>query len=234
MATSRKDVLTYSLLIVPSVIILGYYFISWRGNYITGGVKQNLPQLPIFYPKEETKTVNGNVITDTIYHHIPEFSFTDQDGNTFTRSKLEGKIYIANYFFTTCKSICIDMSQQLNRVQSRFKGHHDFLIVSHTVDPENDSPEVLKEYAKRVYAEEHVWKFLTGDKKALYNHARKGYFIAADEEGDGGEHDFIHSNLFVLVDKEGRIRGYYNGTELETVSQMMDDIKLLLAEYRDK
>lgn len=190
--------------------------------------------LPIFGPKEpyDSKDSRGNKRIDTAYFHIPPFSFIDQNGDTVTQSIMNGKIVIVDFFFTTCKSICVDMTRNLSRVQSTFskEERRDVLILSHTVDPETDSVGRLFQYAIEKDINSNMWRLLTGDKKEIYKMARNAYFITA-MQGDGGPTDFIHDQKLVLIDKEGRIRGYYNGTEDAAVDQMVEDIKKLLVSY---
>ncbi|MBA3706164.1 MAG: SCO family protein [Bacteroidetes bacterium] len=180
---------------------------------------------------ERELAANGK---DTIYHSLPSFKFANQDGDTITNKDYDGKIYVADYFFTTCKSICPKMATELQRVQSVF-GYTKGLvqILSHTVDPEHDSVAVLKAYSDMIHADTKMWNFVTGDKKQLYDIARKGYLVNA-MEGNGGPEDFIHSELFVLVDKEKHIRGIYDGTDIKAVNNLLDDIKVLIAEYTIK
>lgn len=168
---------------------------------------------------------------DTIYHTVPPFTFINQEGDTITDKHYEGKIYVADYFFTTCKSICPLMTTQLLRVQEKFAYTNGMVeILSHTVDPEHDSVEALNAYAEMVHADTKVWNFVTGDKKHLYELARKGYLLNA-LEGDGGPDDFIHSEMLVLIDKDKHIRGIYDGTDTKEVNNLLDDIKVLIAEY---
>lgn len=191
--------------------------------------------LPIYGPKEpfKSKDYRGRDIIDTAYFKVPPFSFLDQDGNTVTESLMDGKVTIVDFFFTTCKSICIDMTRNLHRVQDKFstdKDKNDILILSHTVDPETDSVKQLLNYAVEKDINPNLWRLLTGDKKELYRQARNGYFITADK-GDGGPNDFIHDKTLVLVDKERRIRGYYDGTDSLAVNQMIKDMQMLLVSY---
>jgi protein SCO1/2 len=190
--------------------------------------------LPIYGPKEpyETKDSRGRKRIDTAYFHIPPFSFLDQNGDTVTQEIMRGKIVVVDFFFTTCKNICIDMTRNLSRVQETFQKEErrDVLILSHTVDPETDSVGQLFKYAVEKDINSKMWRLLTGDKKEIYKMARYGYFITA-LQGDGGPNDFIHDQKFVLIDKEGRIRGYYNGTEDAAVDQMIKDIQTLLVSY---
>ncbi len=188
--------------------------------------KVNFIHLP--YIGEKELAPNGK---DTIYHSIPPFSLVNQDGKTITDKDYEGKIYVADYFFTSCKSICPVMTTELLRVQEKFAYKNgDVQILSHTVDPENDSVKVLKTYSKMVHADTKLWNFVTGDKKQLYRLAREGYLVNA-MQGDGGKDDFIHSEFLVLVDKEKHIRGIYDGTNIKSVNDLLDDINVLIAEY---
>lgn len=191
--------------------------------------KTNFIHLP--YIGERELAPNGK---DTIYHSIPSFSFINQDGETVTDKMYDGKIYVVDYFFTTCKTICPKMTTELLRVQEKFSYTNGLVqILSHTVDPENDSVPVLKAYSNLIHADSKMWNFVTGDKKQLYDIARNGYMVNA-LEGDGGPDDFIHSELFVLVDKEKHIRGVYDGTNIKAVNDLLDDIKVLIAEYTIK
>jgi protein SCO1 len=183
--------------------------------------------LAIFGPKSyESK--NGKV--DTTYHTVQDFKFTDQDGKTVTQKDLDGSVYVADFFFTTCHSICPVMSTQMERIYTKYKDNPEVKFISHTVDPEIDTVQQLKAYALKHNADSRKWLFVTGDKKQLYDIARTGYFLDA-QQGDGGPDDFIHTQNFALVDKDKRIRGYYNGTDSTEVDQLMKDIELLLKEY---
>ncbi len=188
--------------------------------------------LPIYGPKEPFKSKNyrGRDIIDTAYFKVPPFSFTDQNGNTVTESVMDGKVTVVDFFFTTCKSICIDMTSNLHKMQDKFILDKDVMILSHTVDPETDSVKLLFNYSVEKDVNSKMWHLLTGDKKELYKQARNGYFITADQ-GDGGPMDFIHDKHLVLIDKTRRIRGYYDGTDSASVNQMVKDIQTLLVSY---
>lgn len=166
-------------------------------------------------------------------HTIQSFSFTDQNNKAFGSKDLKGKVYVAEYFFTTCGTICPIMNAQMQRVQQKFRGNKDFRIVSITVDPEQDSVPQLLQYAKNHQADNNQWHFLTGKKEALYQLARRSFFLlkpaAVRNQGDVGS-DFIHTNYFVLVDQESQIRGYYDGTSEKAVDTLLMDIDLLLEE----
>jgi len=211
----KKILILLFLLTFPSVL----YVILATG-------KINFIRLP--YIGEKEVAANGK---DTIYHSIPSFSFINQDGKVITDKYYDGKIYVAEYFFTRCGSICPIMATELQRVQDKFAYTNGLVqILSHTVDPEHDSVPVLRAYADRIHADTKMWNFVTGDKKQLYELARNGYLVNA-MQGDGGPADFIHSEFVVLIDKEKHIRGIYDGTNIKAVNDLLDDIKVLMAEY---
>lgn len=203
---------------------------------LTGGISaaytilKPKEKLRIFRPSDvNPKLVDASLTGNNAPHRVGDFSFYNQLGETVTQKNLEGKIYVADFFFTTCPSICPKMATQMQRVFERFKANEQVMLVSHTVMPEVDSVPVLAEYAKKYGADGGKWLFLTGDKKHLYEMARKSYF-AAPGEGSGDEHDFIHTENFVLVDAKRRIRGYYDGTSTEDVTRLMKEIEMLLEE----
>lgn len=202
--------------------------------------KNNFKPLEILGPIEiQSKTVDGRQISDTVYHTISGFSLLNQDSNQVSEKIFKGKIHVANFFFTTCGTICPKMSSEMMRVQHAFEKDTNVVIVSYTVDPEHDTPLVLKEYASQHNAIKNKWFFLTGDKKTIYDLARNSYYLVAGE-GDGGPEDFIHSEMFTLIDKEGRIRGgkdkrgnmlTYDGTNILDVNRLIEDIAVLKLEY---
>jgi protein SCO1/2 len=207
----------YWLLVLIPVLFVSWYFISEKEN-------KPIRYLAYYGPKHALK------VNDTTYHSIPDFEFTDQYNNQVTQETVKGKIYVTEYFFTTCQSICPIMNTQLEKVHKTFENKDDFLILSHTVDPETDSVPVLKAYAESHGVKNKKWLFVTGSKPALYDIARKGYLLNA-EEGNGGEEDFIHTQNFALIDKERHIRGFYDGTDSAEVARMIQDIELLYKEY---
>jgi protein SCO1/2 len=176
----------------------------------------------------ENKEIDGKQHTDTIYHTIPNFSFLNQNGTTITQEKYKGKIYVADFFFTSCQTICPKMTKQLSRLQTMFKPEREikYNILSHTVNPTEDSVAVLRHYADSFQVIDSIWDMVTGDKAMLYEIARKGYLLPVDE-GNGGEDDFIHSEKLVLVDWAGRIRGFFDGTDSMEVKKLADAIVLL-------
>ena len=159
-------------------------------------------------------------------HEIPEFGFRTQDDEYFNRNKMEGKIAVVNYFFTSCPSICPRMTRNLQAVHDLYRNDDDLIMMSLTVDPKRDTPERLAMFADNYNADSQTWKFLTGDKKDLYHLARKGFLVSATE-GAGDHGDFIHSENIVLIDRSMRIRGFYNGTDEGAISDLIRDIAKL-------
>lgn len=207
--------LKYILPILFILVLISIYFVRKQNN-------KPITILPIFGPK--------NVVqNDTTYHTIKEFNFINQYGASITKETVRNKVFVCDYFFTTCKSICPIMSNQMERVQQQFLTNNEVLILSHTVDPEEDSVNVLADYANQHKAVKDKWHFLTGDKKALYRQARESYLLD-NETGNGDEHDFIHTDKFALIDWKGRIRGYYVGTDSMEISKLLVDINTLLNE----
>lgn len=186
-----------------------------------------LRQLLYFGPKHYEKA------TDTVYHRVPDFKFVNQYGESVTNATFADKIYVTEYFFTTCQSICPIMNGHLEHIYAQFRNEPDLMFLSHTVDPETDSVPVLRAYAESHGVTDRRWHFVTGPKTELYELARKGYILNA-EKGDGGPDDFIHTQNFALVDKERHIRGYYDGTDSTDMQRLVTEIKLLLDEYRYK
>lgn len=190
-------------------------------------VKRTLPYLG--EPDYEYRTENGVSVTDTVQHTIPPFSFTDQDGKTVTEKDVAGKIYVADFFFTTCPSICPIMTGNLKKVQDEFGKNEHIMILSHSIDPAFDTPEVLTKYAAEKGADTRFWKFLTGNQDSIYDICENAYmaFAKTDKEAPGG---YIHSGFLILIDKDRHIRGAYDGTEEGKTEELIADIKILLEE----
>jgi len=220
-ASPLRILVVLVILFIPAI---SYYFLT-KG-------KNNFRTLEVFGPKKTLSPheENGKMIADTVFHTIPSFSFTDQDGKTFTDQNLSGSIYIAAFFFTGSSDGEV-MNTQLERVQSKFKDDADVKILTFTVDPDNDSVPVLATYAKSRRAIPGKWYFLTGDKKALDELARNGYYLFAMLT-PGHETAMRHSDQLVLVDKDKRIRGYYDGTDNLEVNRLMDEVVVLQWEYK--
>lgn len=180
----------------------------------------------------DTTLIDGKTKVDTILHTVTDFSLTDQTGATITQKNLEGKMYVTDFFFTTCTGICPVMSTQMQRVYEKYKTDTTISFVSHTVDPEGDSVPVMAAYAAKHGAQAGHWYFLTGDKKQIYDLARYSYLITATV-GDGGAEDFVHSQFFALVDKNKHIRGLYDGTDSTQVDKLIGDMEIMKKVYRD-
>lgn len=212
--------LKYISIIVPIMLV------SCSNN-----TKQETPsvdKLPIYgerYYDEETK--------DTAYHHIPDFELINQDSVMVTQKDFDNKIIVADFFFTSCTTICPKMTNQLKRVAKAIEELNDVYIVSHTVDPEIDSVATLNAYAKENGINTKKWWFLTGDESFIHEHGGQGYLlnVLRDSTAQGG---FLHSSIFVLVDKSKRIRGLYDGTVTKEVDKLIEDIKILTKEYESE
>ena len=163
-------------------------------------------------------------------HTIAPFQFTNQNSQNITNKDFRGKIYIADFFFTRCQTICISMAYNMNELQEYYKNDDDIMFLSHSVTPIIDSVSVLKDYAIKKGVIDGKWNITTGPKTHIYDLARKNYFAVLDE-GNGDENDFIHTEQFVLIDKERRIRGFYDGTENEDMKNIKKDIIILKREY---
>ena len=187
--------------------------------------------LPIFSPN----MVSSNLVEESIhhvkkYHKISNFSLTNQNGETITQKHYDNKIYVADFFFTTCPSICPIMTENMFYIQEKTI-NKDILLVSYSVTPEIDSVAQLKKYAIEKGVDNNRWNLLTGEKKDIYELARKSYLVAKNN-GDGGKYDMIHTENFVLIDKEKRIRGFYDGTNKEEMDKLLNDIQILENSYK--
>jgi protein SCO1/2 len=176
----------------------------------------------------EEVNVNGERIKDTIYHTIADFSFSNQEGKLVTKADVLGKVYVADFFFTSCPTICPVMKKQMLRVFEAYKNEPDFMILSHTIDPEYDTVALLKDYSLRLGIEDaKTWNFLTGDQEKIFEIGQTSYLTTAmnDKNEPGG---YLHSGAFVLIDQKGRIRGVYDGTKETQVNVLIKDIPKLL------
>ena len=177
--------------------------------------------------------LNSELVDSTLhykrkYHTIADFNLVNQNGDTITQKDYEGKIYVADFFFTTCPSICPIMTKNMASIQEATKANKDILLLSHSVTPQIDSVAQLKKYALEKGVIDSKWNLVTGDKKQIYNLARKSYFAVLND-GDGGPYDMIHTENFILIDTKGRIRGTYDGTNTEEVEKLLHDITILKA-----
>ena len=192
-------------------------------------ILQPKPRLPIYNPSD----LNPAVVDDDLErvgrgHRIGNFDLIDQWGNRADSSLLQGKIYVADFFFTTCPTICIDMGANFQRIQETYKDEDRFHLVSHTVMPELDTVEVMHAYGDRMGAIKGKWHLLTGEKRELYRMARREYFAVMEQGTSFDEHDFIHTENVILVDEKKRIRGFYDGTSDLDVDRLIGDIQILL------
>ncbi|WP_103068813.1 SCO family protein [Aquimarina sediminis] len=186
--------------------------------------------LPVYEPD----MVNTELVDTTVqyirkYHKISDFRLTNQNGKEVTQQDYKDKIYVADFFFTTCQTICPIMTGHMKEIQERVLDDDEVLLLSHSVTPKIDSVARLKKYAIEKGVNDEKWNLVTGDKKQIYDLARKSY-LAAKSDGDGGPYDMVHTENFILVDKQKRIRGFYDGTNSEDIDQLIEDITVLKKE----
>jgi len=214
----KKIILLIILLVlIPGAILLGL------------GSKSHYSVLPYLGVRE------ANGPGDTTYFTVPPFSFIDEDSLPFTDKETQGKVLVVDFFFTRCTTICPRMSAQMQQLQLKLDEpkFSDVLFLSHTVDPEHDTPAVLKEYARKLHADPKRWKFLTGKAPDIYRQGNLGYLLSAGTDPASAE-QFVHSPQFVLVDKQHHIRGMYDGTSTDAMHELVTDLKLLLHEEEQR
>ena len=202
--------------------------------YLIYNALQPKKRLPIYQPN----MVNAELVDSTLqhvkkYHRIADFSLLNQNGDTITQENYRDKIYVADFFFTTCPTICPIMTANLVEVQAALANDPEVLLLSHSVTPEIDSVAQLKKYAIEKGVNDAKWNLVTGDKKQIYELARKSY-LAVQEDGDGGPFDMIHTENFILVDKQRRIRGFYDGTKEKEMDRLLSDIEILKNSEEEK
>ncbi|RKR83245.1 protein SCO1/2 [Mucilaginibacter gracilis] len=203
-------------------LISGLLFLTACHSATTGTTT-----LPIFGDRQPiTKTVDGKQVTDTLYQTIPAFKFVNQYGDTITNKSLDGKIYVADFFFTSCPSICPIMQRNMLTVYNEFKNDPNIKILSHTIDPKHDTIPVLKNYADKLGISGNSWWLLYGKREDIYQLAEKHYLVSVKD----GKEGLIHEGWFLLVDKQKRIRGSYDGTVPEQVAKLVADIHTLQQE----
>lgn len=213
----KKFGILIAILVLPSL----FYLLLYTGEH-------NFTRLPVYGNKIAVENPDGSF--DTTYHQIPYFEFINQDGKKVTRDDMLGNVYVADFFFVTCPTICPKMTTNMRYVQDKFSDRKELRFLSITVNPEADSVPVLKEYAKKVHANTDNWDFVTGNKDEIYDIAFNGFFVnvAKDSIAEGG---FLHSQLLILVDKQGRVRGYFDGTVFsEMKKDLTDAIDILFRE----
>ena len=217
-AKYRLFALVFSIL---SIIIIYLMYDALKPN----------KRLPIYQPN----MVNPELVDSTLldvkkYHTIGNFQLVNQNGDTITQEDYLDKIYVADFFFTTCPSICPIMTKNMAEIQGTILDDKEIMLLSHSVTPQIDSVEQLKKYALEKGVVDTKWNLVTGDKRQIYELARKSY-LAVKTDGDGGPYDMIHTENFILIDKEKRIRGFYDGTNREEIEKLLSDIAILKDSY---
>lgn len=210
------------LLMLSSVIIYLFY-----------NALQPQKMLPVYQPSMVDPTlVDSTLHYKKKYHKIADFELTNQNGKTVTQGNYKDKIYVADFFFTTCPTICPIMTKNMAEIQDAIMDDDEVMLLSHSVTPVIDSVPQLKKYALEKGVVDRKWNLVTGDKKQIYELARKSY-LAVKTDGDGGPYDMIHTENFILVDKERRIRGFYDGTNREEINKLLEDLMTLKASYAE-
>jgi len=219
---NRYGPLILIMMFFSVVVLTSFYFIL-----------QPKVILPIYSPNMVSQElVDENIRYIKKYHRIADFSLTNQNGEKITQKNYENKIYIADFFFTTCPNICPIMTDNMTYLQEKLLKNKNILLASFSVTPDIDNVEVLKDYALKKGVLSYKWNLLTGDKKMIYDLARKSYLVVKND-GDGGKYDMIHTENFVLVDKEKRIRGFYDGTSKEQMKKLLNDVEILKNSYKN-
>lgn len=219
---NRYGPLILIMMFFSVVVLTSFYFIL-----------QPKVILPIYSPNMVSQElVDENIRYIKKYHRIADFSLTNQNGEKITQKNYENKIYIADFFFTTCPTICPIMTDNMTYLQEKLLKNKNILLASFSVTPDIDNVEVLKDYALEKGVLSYKWNLLTGNKKMIYDLARKSYLVAKND-GDGGKYDMIHTENFVLVDKEKRIRGFYDGTNKEEMEKLLNDVEILKNSYKN-
>ena len=210
------------VLLILSIIIISIFYSILKPKKV----------LPIYQPAR----VNSEMVDSTIqhvskYHKIADFNLINQNGETITQEDYKDKIYVADFFFTTCQTICPIMTDHMSQIQSEILNDDDIMLLSHSVTPDIDSVAQLKQYALKKGVNDSKWNLVTGDKKHIYELARKSY-LAVKDNGNGDAYDMIHTENFMLVDKKRQIRGFYDGTNSDDIDRLLQDIKTLKEESK--
>ncbi|GAA3632117.1 SCO family protein [Flavivirga jejuensis] len=188
--------------------------------------------LPVYQPTMvSTELVDSTIQYKKKYHKIADFSLINQNGKTITQNDYKDKIYVADFFFTTCQTICPIMTDHMVQIQQEIINDNDVMLLSHSVTPQIDTVAQLKRYAKQKGVNASKWNLVTGDKKQIYQLARKSY-LAVKDNGDGDPFDMVHTENFMLIDKKRQIRGFYDGTDEKEIDRLLDDIIILKEEYQ--
>tara|TARA_B100001027_G_scaffold202589_1_gene163439 strand:+ start:63 stop:731 length:669 start_codon:yes stop_codon:yes gene_type:complete len=212
----KRDFITVGFILIFSSAAVYMFYI----------ILKPIEVLPIYQPAEvNEKLVDSSIIHVAKYHKISDFKLTNQNGKEITQANYKDKIYVADFFFTTCQDICPIMTKNMYRLQEELKNDDDILFLSHTVIPEIDTVQQLKKYAIENNVDDSKWNLVTGEKKQIYNLARKSYLAVEDTEY--GKFDMIHTENFMLIDKEKQIRGFYDGTDNKEIDKLLSDIQIL-------
>lgn len=215
---------------IPTLVVMGVFSVIMI--YAIYSLLTPEKKLPVFNPADvNPKLVDESVAHIRSHHKVSDFELINQNGDTITQANYEGKIYVADFFFTRCLTICPVMTNNMEKLQEVFLNDDDVMFLSHSVTPVIDSVSVLRAYADVKGVIDAKWNITTGSKKHIYKLARKSYF-AVLEDGDGGLQDFVHTENFVLVDKKKQIRGFYDGTDLEDIDRLIADIRILQNESK--
>ena len=216
----KRDFITVGFILIFSAAAVYMFYV----------ILKPIEVLPIYQPAEvNEKLVDSSIIHVAKYHKISDFKLTNQNGKEITQANYKDKIYVADFFFTTCQDICPVMTKNMYQLQEELKNDNEILLLSHTVIPEVDTVEQLKVYAIENNVDDSKWNLLTGDKKQIYELARKSYL--AVEDSNFNEFDMIHTENFMLIDKEKQIRGFYDGTNSEEINRLLKDIEILKQSY---
>ncbi len=212
----KRDLITVGVFFIFAVIAVSIFY----------SILKPKPNLPIYQPAEvNARLVDTSIAHKIKYHTISDFNLINQNGDTITQDFYNDKIYVADFFFTTCQSICPIMTKNMKEIQDELINDKEILLLSHSVTPEIDSVGQLKKYAIANEINDHKWNLVTGDKKQIYTLARKSYL--AVEDSPLGDYDMIHTENFMLIDKKKQIRGFYDGTLDAEIARLLADIEIL-------
>ncbi len=221
MLISKTNRLTFLLTIALISVIVYFSYTYWFPKQ----------PLPIYNPSNfNPELVDKSLQNKTKHHTVSDFNLINQNGETITQEVYKDKIYVTDFFFTRCETTCPIMTDNMAKIQEEFLNDNDIMLLSLSVTPEIDSVSVLRDYANKKGVIDSKWNVTTGDKKHIYNLARKSYF-AVVEKGDGGLQDYIHTTKFIIIDKENQIRGIYDGTNDDDIERIISDIKNLKSSY---
>ena len=216
----KRDFISVGFILVFSTATISLFYT----------ILKPIETLPIYQPAEvNEKLVDSSIIHVSKYHKISNFTLTNQNGEKITQENYNDKIYVADFFFTTCQDICPIMTKNMYKLQQELKNDKEILFLSHTVIPEIDNVERLKEYAVVNNVDDSKWNLVTGDKRQIYELARKSYLAVEDSEFE--KYDMIHTENFMLIDKEKQIRGFYDGTNDKEIEKLLSDIQILKKQY---